>query len=147
VLKIGEEAMVDLARFAAETSQHPTFRKPRRRLPAEGYRVVRQAPPHASALLDEAQEVSGEWLSLPGRRERAFALGRFDRGYLSRGSLVLARDRSGRLMAFLNEVPGIRAGVATVDLMRHRRETPNGLMDYVFGVNQRPLGYESSGTS
>ena len=45
----------------------------------------------------EAQEVSGEWLSLPGRRERAFALGRFGRGYLSRGSLVLARDRTGRL--------------------------------------------------
>jgi len=42
---------------------------------------------------------------------------------------VLARDRTGRLMAFLNEVPGIRAGVATIDLMRHRRETPNGLMD------------------
>ena len=59
--------------------------------------------------------------------------GRFGRGYLSRGSLVLARDRTGRLMAFLNEVPGIRAGVATIDLMRHRRETPNGLMDYVFG--------------
>ena len=144
VLKIGEEAIVDLARFAAETSQHPTFRKPRRRLPAEGYRVVRQAPPHTSALLDEAQEVSGEWLSLPGRRERAFALGHFDRGYLSRGPLVLARDRAGRLVAFLNEIPGIRAGVATVDLMRHRRETPNGLMDYVFGellLRLREEGY------
>jgi len=92
----------------------------------------------------EAQEVSGEWLSLPGRRERAFALGRFGRGYLSRGSLVLARDRTGRLMAFLNEVPGIRAGVATIDLMRHRRETPNGLMDYVFGellLRLREEGY------
>ena len=57
---------------------------------------------------------------------------------------MLARDRTGRLMAFLNEVPGIRAGVATIDLMRHRRETPNGLMDYVFGellLRLREEGY------
>jgi phosphatidylglycerol lysyltransferase len=30
-------------------------------------------------------------------------------------------------------VPGIQADVATVDLMRHRRAMPNGLMDYLFG--------------
>ncbi len=132
VLKIGEEAMVDLERFATSTSQQRSFRKPRRRLAAEGYRVAREHPPHASTVLDEIEEVSREWLSLPGRRERTFALGRFDRGYLARTPLVLARDAGGRLAAFLNEVPGIREGVATVDLMRHRREIPNGLMDYVF---------------
>lgn len=132
VLKIGEEAMVDLERFAMSTSQQRTFRKPCRRLIAEGYKVARERPPHPSALLDEAEEVSSEWLSIPGRRERAFALGRFDRGYLQQTSLVVARDSAGRLVAFLNEVPGVRAGVATVDLMRHRREAPNGVMDYLF---------------
>jgi phosphatidylglycerol lysyltransferase len=99
---------------------------------AEGYRVARERPPHPSALLDEIEQVSGEWLSLPGRRERAFALGRFDRSYLQRTRLVVARDSNGRLVAFLNEVPGVRPGVATVDLMRHRREAPNGIMDYLF---------------
>lgn len=132
VLKIGEEAMVDLERFARSTSQQRSFRKPRRRLVAEGYRVARECPPHPSALLDEIEQVSGEWLSLPGRRERAFTLGRFDRSYLQRTPLVVARDSNGRLVAFLNEVPGVRPGVATVDLMRHRREAPNGIMDYLF---------------
>lgn len=132
VLKVGEEALVDLERFAKSTSQQRSFRKPCRRLMTEGYGVARERPPHPSVLLDEAQDVSSEWLSIPGRRERAFALGRFDRSYLQQTSLVVARDQAGRMVAFLNEVPGVREGVATVDLMRHRREAPNGVMDYLF---------------
>jgi phosphatidylglycerol lysyltransferase len=132
VLKVGEEAMVDLERLAKSTSQQRSFRKPCRRLVTEGYRIARERPPHLSALLDEAEEVSDEWLSIPGRRERAFALGRFDRSYFQQTTLAVARDAAGRLVAFLNEVPGVRTGVATVDLMRHRREAPNGVMDYLF---------------
>src|SRR5713101_7988541 len=133
VLKIGEEALVDLERFATRTSQQRSFRRPRRRLGAWGYRVTREPGPHSEPVLDEVEEVSREWLSLPGRRERAFALGRFDRGYLARQPLVVARDPAGRLVAFANQVPDVRPGVATVDLMRHRRDAPNGLMDYLFG--------------
>jgi len=49
--------------------------------------------------------------------------------------VVEDRRRFGKLfreVAFLNEVPGVRTGVATVDLMRHRREAPNGVTDYLF---------------
>ena len=133
VLKIGEEALVDLERFASRTSQRRTFRRPRLRLAAEGYRVQLESPPHPGSVLDEAKEVSDEWLSLPGRHERGFALGRFDRGYLAQCPLGVVRDRTGRLLAFVNQVSGVRPGVATVDLMRHRRATPNGVMDYLFG--------------
>lgn len=132
VVKIGEEALVDLERFATRTIRRPGFRKPRRRLGAQGFRVTREPGPHPESRLDEAEEVSREWLSLPGRRERTFALGRFDREYLARYPLVGVRDSANRLVAFANQVPGIRPGVATIDLMRHRRETPNGLMDYLF---------------
>ena len=132
VLKIGEEGLVDLERFATHTSRQRAFRKPRQHLEAAGYRVTRELGPHPEDRLDEAQEVSDEWLSLPGRRERAFTLGRFDRCYLAQRPLVVVRDHVGRLAAFVNEVPGVRPGVATVDLMRHRRAAPNGLMDYLF---------------
>ncbi len=132
VLKIGEEALVDLDRFAARTSLQRSFRRLRRRLGARGYRVSREPGPHSALVLDEAEEVSRDWLSLPGRRERAFTLGRFDRGYLARQPLVLVRDPAGRLVAFANQVPDVRLGVATVDLMRRRRDAPNGLMDYLF---------------
>jgi len=133
VLKIGEEALVDLERFATRTSQQRTFRRPGRRLGAQGYRVTREPGPHSEPVLDEVEDVSRDWLSLPGRRERAFTLGRFDRGYLARHPLVVVRDPAGRLVAFANQVPDVQLGVATVDLMRHRRDAPNGLMDYLFG--------------
>lgn len=142
VLKIGEEALVDLERFARSTSGQRSFRKPRRRLVAEGYSVARERPPHPGALLDEIEQVSAEWLSLPGRRERAFALGRFDRSYVQRTPIVVARDSNGRAVAFLNEVPGVRPGLATVDLMRHRRDAPNGIMDYLFCELLLRLGQE-----
>jgi phosphatidylglycerol lysyltransferase len=48
------------------------------------------------------------------------------------------------MVAFLNEVPGVRPSVATVDLMRHRRQVPNGLMDYLFSelmLRLREEGY------
>jgi phosphatidylglycerol lysyltransferase len=132
VLKIGEEALVDLERFATQTSHQRSFRRPKRHLEGAGYHVRCERGPHPEALLDEVEEVSREWLTLPGRRERAFALGRFDRGYLAQCPLFVARDHAGRLVAFVNQVPGVRPGVATVDLMRHRRDAANGLMDYLF---------------
>lgn len=144
VLKIGEHALVDLDRFATQTSRRRAFRRPSLHLAAEGCGVRLESPPHPDALLDEAEEVSREWLSLPGRRERGFTLGRFDRGYLAQHSLAVLRDPAGRLVAFVNQVPGVRPGVATIDLMRHRPEAPNGAMDYLLGellLRLRQQGY------
>jgi hypothetical protein len=39
---------------------------------------------------------------------------------------LVTRDHADRLVAFVNQVPGVRPGVATVDLMRHRRGAANG---------------------
>jgi phosphatidylglycerol lysyltransferase len=131
VLKIGEEAIVDLERFSSHTAQRKSFRYIRRRFEREGYVLTRHAPPHSRGLLNEVEEVSEEWLSLPGRRERGFTLGNFERGYLNEMSLFVVRDPDGRPLAFANEVPSYRKGEATIDLMRHRLETPNGTMDYL----------------
>jgi phosphatidylglycerol lysyltransferase len=43
-----------------------------------------------------------------------------------------ARDASGRMLAFVNQIPCWPDGTTTVDLMRHRLEIPNGTMDYLF---------------
>jgi phosphatidylglycerol lysyltransferase len=78
------------------------------------------------------EEVSREWLALPGRRERTFSLGRFDRKYLADCPLFVVQDAAGRVTAFANEIPSYRSGEATIDLMRHRQEIVNGTMDYLF---------------
>jgi len=132
VLKIGEEAIVDLDRFAAQTCERRPFRRVQRKLDGAGYRVVQETPPHPEALIDELEQVSREWLSLPGRRERTFALGQFERSYIRDTPVFAVRDPEGRLIAFVNRIRCFGAGEATIDLMRHRLEVPNGVMEYLF---------------
>lgn len=131
VLKIGEVAVVDLERFATQTVERREFRRARGRFRADGYEVTREPPPQSARLLDAVEEVSNEWLSLPGRRERDFTLGRFDRDYLRESPLVVLRDPNGRPVAFVNEIPSYRVGEATIDLIRHRPTAPHGSMDYL----------------
>jgi phosphatidylglycerol lysyltransferase len=132
VIKVGEEAVVDLKRFSDETSKKKQFRHTKRKLEGQRCASSRHLPPHGADLLDAVEEVSREWLSLPGRRERSFALGGFDREYLNETPIFSVEDPSGRILAFTNEIPSYRSGEATIDLMRHRVEIPNGTMDFLF---------------
>lgn len=131
--KIGQEAVVNLERFSSETLRHSKhLRHSQNKFEREGFRLVRSLPPHDPALLAQVKEVSDEWLRIPGRRERSFSLGYFDQGYLNHFPLAVLREPSGRIIAFANEVQSYRSGEATIDLMRHRIEVPNGTMDYLF---------------
>ncbi len=131
-IKIGEEALVDLEHFRSHTAQRKKLRATKRKFEREGYMFARHAPPHPQGLLDEVEEVSEEWLTLPGRRERSFTLGSFDRGYLNENPMFVLRDPQGTLVAFVNEIPSYRAAEeADIDMMRHQLNVPNGTMDYL----------------
>lgn len=90
------------------------------------------AAPIPDALLKQLREISDEWLRLPGRHEREFSLGRFDPAYLRSTPVATAEDAGGRALAFVNIVPSYHSGEATIDLMRHRPDAPNGVMDFLF---------------
>jgi phosphatidylglycerol lysyltransferase len=131
-LKIGEEAVVELEHFATVTMGGKHFRHTRNWFEKEGCRFQHTLPPHAAALLDQAEEVSRDWLQLPGHRERGFTLGAFEHGYLNQCPLDALFAADGRMIAFANEIPSYRSGEATIDLMRHRRDAPDSSMDYLF---------------
>ena len=130
-LKIGEEAMIDLERFRSRTAGRKKFRWVKRKFEREGYFLTQHASPHLQNLLDEVEEISEEWLSLPGRRERCFTLGSFNRDYVSETRLFIVRDSEKRPLAFANEIPSYKESEATIDLMRYRLDVPNGTMDYL----------------
>jgi phosphatidylglycerol lysyltransferase len=69
---------------------------------------------------------------LSGHRERQFSLGLFEESYVRQTPLYTLVDRQGRMVAFVNRIQSYRPGEATIDLMRHRRDAPNGTMDYLF---------------
>jgi phosphatidylglycerol lysyltransferase len=131
-LKIGDAAIVDLTNFTLEGRARKRLRTRIRQLEKEGVRMKYYAAPPSDALLKQLREVSDDWLRLPGRRERAFSLGRFDPAYLRSTPIATAEDAGGRALAFVNVIPSYHSGEATIDLMRHRADAPNGVMDYLF---------------
>lgn len=76
--------------------------------------------------------MSDDWLKIPGRRERKFTLGWFDKEYVRRTPLLVVRDPSGNMLAFLNFIRSYVPSEGESDLMRRRSDAPNGIMDYLF---------------
>lgn len=128
MLKIGEEAVVDLTTFSLSGKAMKHLRATVNRFEREGYREVWYDPPLDDATLARLREVSDEWLTIEGRRERGFTLGRFEDAYIRSTPVMAVEDAEGRMTAFANLIPDGVAGEATIDLMRRRRE-PSGSMD------------------
>ena len=131
-VRVGEDGIVDLELFTTKTVAKKTFKSVVKKFDKEGYVLNRHTPPHSEALLNEVEEVSRQWLQLPGRRERGFSLGKFDRVELQNDNLFVMRDKDGKALAFVNEIRSYHPGEVTIDLMRHVENSPNGTMDFLF---------------
>lgn len=131
-LKIGDDAIVDLTQFSLEGKEMKRYRYRINQLERLGYKLRYYSAPADQALLRQLREVSDQWLRIPGRRERTFTVGQFDEAYLRNTPIVTAEDADGKIQAFVNIIPSGLAGETTIDLMRHRPDAPNGVMDYLF---------------
>jgi phosphatidylglycerol lysyltransferase len=131
-LKVGDDAVVDLQQFSLNGKERRRLRSKVNELDKIGMRTEWIEVPIPDRVLREAHEVSEDWLRIPGRRERKFTLGWFDQDYLRQTPLLVVRDPSGRMLAFLNFIHSYGPGEGASDLMRRRSDTPNGIMDYLF---------------
>jgi phosphatidylglycerol lysyltransferase len=131
IVKYGEEAVVDLATFSLDTPRLRSIRKAERAAARHGltFRIVPAAA--VPVVIDDLAAVSAEWMAAKGHAEKHFSLGRFDRAYLHHFdvALVMIEDR---IVAFANLWLTADHGEASVDLMRHRDDAPNGTMDFLF---------------
>ena len=144
-LKLGEDAIVDLRTFTLEGKRRKGLRESMHKVERQGIDVRRHEPPLSDALLAELKAVSDDWLQIPGRRERQFTLGRFEAEYIRKSPVLVAVDRNGVVLAFVNTIPSYRKGETTLDLMRRRSGAPNGVMDYVLVktmMDARDRGFE-----
>ncbi len=131
-LKIGEDAIVDLDRFTLQGGSMKSLRSTVNKFVRDGFQATVTPPPLPDTLLARLRDVSDEWLTLGGRRERAFTLGHWDDAYLRACPVMTIDETSGKVLAFVNLIPDGVPGEATIDLMRHRSAIPNGTMDYLF---------------
>jgi phosphatidylglycerol lysyltransferase len=129
--KLGEEARVSLETFGLSGRGRQDLRTARNRLERDGYRFELLPPEVVPSLLDALAAISDEWLAEKRTREKRFSLGFFDRAYLKRLPLAVVR-RGDRLVAFANVWLGGEKEELSIDLMRHGRDAPPGVMDYLF---------------
>ncbi|MGB3329127.1 MAG: flippase-like domain-containing protein [Thermomicrobiales bacterium] len=130
-LRIGAEAVVEVDTFSIAGNQGKSFRNVLNRIRREGWSLVEWAPPQSEERMRELREVSDEWLTLEGRRERGFTLGAFEDAYIRDSTVLAVQHEDGRVAAFVNLIHDGVPGELTFDLMRHRVDAPNGAMDFV----------------
>jgi len=121
VLPVAREAVLDPARF--HTSGSALARLRRKLRAAEKAEVVVEWPdilPFA-----EMEAVSDIWVRRMGG-ERGLSMGRWARDYVAGQRVALARDASGRLLAFVTFHASLREWA--LDLMRSRDDAPDGTL-------------------
>jgi phosphatidylglycerol lysyltransferase len=129
---VGQEAIVDLQMFSPAEDISNTLWLPVNRLNNLGYRVQVFAPPLQDALLRELSFVSDEWLVTIRGGEKRFSLGWFEEDYIRNCPVAVVYTRENLVGAFTNIISGCHHNEVGVDLVRHRHDVPNGLMEFVF---------------
>ncbi len=131
LFKLGEEARVPLERFSLDGPQKSKLRYALSRTERDGYSFELLPCAADAALLPELRAVSDSWLAGKSTREKGFALGFFDEGYLRRFPVGVVRGPAG-LVAFANLWTSGSREEVSVDLMRQRAEAPASVMEYLF---------------
>jgi phosphatidylglycerol lysyltransferase len=132
VLKIGEEAIIDLKNFTLQGKAGKNFRPSINRLTKLGYQVCFHQPPIAEDLLHQLKSVSDEWLKMVQGSEKHFSLGWFEETYLRQCEIAAVQTADGEICAFSNIVSEYQLNEVTNDMMRHRQSIENGTMDFLF---------------
>jgi phosphatidylglycerol lysyltransferase len=132
VRKIGETATIHLDEFELVGKSVQNLRTARNKMVREGITFTVVEPEITHTLLPEMEAVSQAWMRVHKGREKTFSLGAFDKDYLARFPTAIARDPSGKLLAFANLWTTPDKSEMAIDLMRYLPDAPNGVMDYLF---------------
>src|SRR5206468_10258191 len=117
-VKLGEEALVDLASFTLEGKRVARRRQALRYLEKAGatFRIVDRE--QVAAIMPQLRAVSDAWLQERSVAEKGFSLGFFDADYLARFPVAVI-EQGHEIVAFAN----IWAGPKQVELSADRKST------------------------
>jgi phosphatidylglycerol lysyltransferase len=80
--------------------------------------------------MDRLEAISNDWLADHRTREKRFSLGFFDRAYLTRVQVAVARH-DGEIVAFVTIWPAGDRSSCSPDLMRYGVGAPRSVMDFL----------------
>jgi phosphatidylglycerol lysyltransferase len=145
-VKIGEEAIVNLATFTTQGKAGRNLRNSLNRFNKLGYSTKFYQPPIADRLLDKLKIISDQWLSEIQGSEKKFSLGWFDYDYLRSCEIATVENQQGEIIAFANVIPEYQLNEITIDLMRKLQQTEHGVMEFLFislFQHYKKLNYDS----
>ncbi|MFC3690876.1 bifunctional lysylphosphatidylglycerol flippase/synthetase MprF [Chenggangzhangella methanolivorans] len=131
LLKLGEEARVDLRTFTLEGKAGYEWRYVDRKAQKDGLDISVVSAADAVALYPELKRVSDAWMGSRKAGEKGFSLGFWNEEYLRHFDMAVVRYQ-GRVVGFANVWSGADREEATVDLMRYAPDAPKGVMDALF---------------
>jgi phosphatidylglycerol lysyltransferase len=131
LVKLGEEARVDLSKFGLDGSARADLRQARRRAERDGATFEVLPPELVPSVLPRLRAISDAWLEDKATAEKRFSLGAFDEEYLGRFPVAVVRSE-GAIGAFANLWTTATREELSVDLMRFGPDAPRGAMDYLF---------------
>ena len=131
LLKLGEEARVDLRKFSLEGGKWKAIRYMQKKMQRDGYFFEILGREEAQKYMPQFRKISDNWLKRKNTREKGFSLGFFDEEYLSHFPFAVVR-KDEECVAFSNIWMGAGKTELSVDLMRHADDVPGGIMDYIF---------------
>lgn len=131
VLKIGEEAMIDLGNFTLEGRRGVPVRHAVARARRGGLSVrCWQGEPIPEAVFAQMQRISMEWLAKRHvKTQMGFSMGRFPADWSQEVLTVVALDSHGQTQAFLTWTPLYAGNGWALDVMRRGEKTPPGAME------------------
>nr|WP_256478700.1 bifunctional lysylphosphatidylglycerol flippase/synthetase MprF [Sebaldella sp. S0638] len=132
ILKIGEEALVNLGDFSLKGDKKKTLRYTYNKLTKEEYEIKIIKKEEIEPYLDELERISDIWLETKKVREKSFSLGNFTKEYMRNfDTAVITKDNE--IYAFANLFYSGDKNEISIDLMRYDVDkAPNGIMDFLF---------------
>ena len=131
VIKMGEEARVDLANFTLEGKAKKGLRYTQRHGAKQGLTFEMVPVGQVPGILDQLKAISDDWLADKSTQEKGFSIGRFSPDYLSNFPCAVAKV-DGDIVAFANIWEGADKEELSIDLMRFRKDAPNSIMEFLF---------------
>lgn len=132
LFKLGEEAKIDLANFSLIGKERESQRGAINKFTKLNYRFEVLSCAEIPQVLPDLKRISDDWLAGKSTQEKGFSLGYFEEAYLLRTPVAVIKDQTGRIRAFANIWQTDNHEEISIDLMRYDRDSPKGIMDYLF---------------
>ncbi|SFI23650.1 bifunctional lysylphosphatidylglycerol flippase/synthetase MprF [Planctomicrobium piriforme] len=130
LLKLGEEARVDVTKFTMDGKHRQSLRTTCNKLRKDGCEFSVISAEQVREVLPRLRVISDKWLEDKQGSEKGFSLGFYDEAYLARFPCAIVRFQ-GEIVAFANLWLGAGKEEYSIDLMRHL-DTPKRMMDFLF---------------